>query len=54
VPPGEHGKDSQRDGSRYDGPHAGPKTKLNFAMQVLRDELQLEPKYPGFNGNQNN
>jgi hypothetical protein len=30
------------------------KDKLNFAMQVLRDELQLEPKYPGFNGNQNN
>jgi ActR/RegA family two-component response regulator len=30
------------------------KAKMDFAMQVLRDELQLQPKYPGFNGNQNN
>jgi hypothetical protein len=30
------------------------KAKMDFAMQVLRDELQLQPQYPGFNGNQNN
>jgi hypothetical protein len=34
--------------------NSAQKAKLNFAMQVLRDELRLEPQYPGFNGNQNN
>jgi hypothetical protein len=30
------------------------KAKMQAAMTVLRDELQLEPTYPGFNGNPNN
>ncbi len=30
------------------------KAKMQTAMTVLRDELQLEPTYPGFNGNPNN
>jgi hypothetical protein len=29
------------------------KAKVQFAMQVLRDELQLEPRYPGWDGNPN-
>jgi hypothetical protein len=28
--------------------------KVQFAMTVLRDELGLEPPYPGFDGNPNN
>lgn len=28
--------------------------KVRFMMQVFNDELQLEPRYPGFNGNPNN
>jgi hypothetical protein len=30
------------------------KAKLQAAMSVLKDELQLEPRYPGFDGNPNN
>jgi hypothetical protein len=27
--------------------------KVRFAMTVFRDELQLEPRYPGYDGNPN-
>jgi hypothetical protein len=30
------------------------KAKVQAAMSVLKDELQLEPRYPGFDGNPNN
>jgi hypothetical protein len=33
---------------------ADQKAKVQKAMTVLKDELQLEPRYPGFNGNPNN
>jgi hypothetical protein len=32
---------------------ADQKAKVQAAMTVLRDELQLEPRYPGFDGNPN-
>ena len=35
------------------GLSAAQKAKVQFAMQVFRDELQLEPRYPGFDGNPN-
>jgi hypothetical protein len=27
--------------------------KVRFAMTVFRDEFQLEPRYPGYDGNPN-
>jgi hypothetical protein len=33
---------------------AGQKARMDAAMAILRDELMLEPTYPGFNGNPNN
>ena len=30
------------------------RAKADFAMQVLQDELQIRPQYPGYNGNPNN
>ena len=27
--------------------------KVRFAMTVLQDELELEPRYPGWDGNPN-
>jgi hypothetical protein len=29
------------------------KAKLDYAMQVLREELELHPQYPGYDGNPN-
>jgi hypothetical protein len=28
-------------------------SKVRFAMTVIQDELQLEPRYPGYDGNPN-
>ncbi len=33
---------------------AQQKAKAQFAMTVIMDELRLEPRYPGYNGNPNN
>lgn len=33
--------------------NAEQKAKMQAAMAVLRDELLLEPRYPGFDGNPN-
>ena len=35
------------------GMTAQQKAKARFAMTVLMDELQLEPRYPGYDGNPN-
>ena len=35
------------------GMTAQQKAKAKFAMTVLMDELQLEPRYPGYDGNPN-
>jgi hypothetical protein len=40
--------------SAMSGLNPAQKSKLDYAMQVLKDELELHPQNPGYDGNPNN